>query len=66
MSKPAAHMWGDPLPGQGSQKICRSCGARETASSLDPQHPEANCKGPDPDMAAQAYAAIEYDPYGAA
>jgi hypothetical protein len=56
------HAWGPALPGQGSQQVCKQCGARKTTASIDPQHPEASCKGPDPEMAAQVYAEIEYDP----
>ena len=36
----AQHSWGPPLPGAGPQRICVCCGARETASSRDPQHPD--------------------------
>lgn len=56
------HVWGPALPGQGSQQICKSCGARLTTASIDPQYPEATCKGPDPEMAAQVYSESEYNP----
>lgn len=59
----AQHSWGSPLPGAGPQRICVCCGARETASSRDPQHPDYVCVGPTEwaDHAA-IYSRTDYEP----
>ena len=59
----AQHSWGTPLPGAGPQRICICCGARETASSRDPQHPAYACVGPTELADYDAgYASPEYEP----
>ena len=59
----AQHSWGPPLPGAGPQRICVCGGARETASSRDPQHPDFVCVGPTELADYNAvYARSEYEP----
>lgn len=59
--KPAAHVWGKPLPGQGRVRICTLCGARDVASSR-----QSDCRGQmgyrDPDVVHTGELDI-HDPY---
>lgn len=50
-----AHDWGDPLPGQGGQAVCRVCGCRMTTA------PKA-CSGGSP--VPEQRTVHEYDPHG--
>lgn len=58
-SAPRAHDWGPPMPGSGSMRICRTCGAKEVSTSADPHHPAGQCRPPD---APVAHTMSEYEP----
>lgn len=50
------HDWQPALPGQGSLKVCRRCGARNLHGTN-----EEECAGVQPDRAAPT--SHDYDPY---
>ena len=58
-SAPKAHRWGSPLPGSGSMRVCRICGAKELATAADPHHPDGQCRAPDMPV---AHTMSDYDP----
>jgi hypothetical protein len=58
-SSPRAHEWGPPMPGSGSMRICRTCGAKEVSTAADPNHPAGQCRPPDMPV---AHTVSEYEP----
>lgn len=51
------HDWGTPLPGQGTTKVCKRCGARNIGGN-----DEEECGGQHQDAVAETR--HMYDPYG--
>jgi len=59
-SRPVPHLWGKPAPGAGRMRICTHCGAKELATSSDPEHPAYACSGPAP--VAHRTTEADYEP----
>lgn len=50
------HRWGEPLPGQGKQRICKGCGARESTAPK-------SCSGERGDV-LHLNTVSDYEPFG--